>query len=237
MLVLAHRGFHLSCPENTMEAFERAVALGVDGIETDVRLTRDGVPVLLHDRLVPDGREVHELAAAELEAAVGHPVPGLGEALAAWAGLLWNVEVKVPEAVGPTLALLRRHAGRHRFLVSSFWHPLVEPFAGVEGVERGLLMRTRPAGLAAFAAQFAPAAGARTAVWYYEVLDPDLLREVAAAGFRSFAYGAETPAEHRRCAELDLHGVITDRPDFLLAGATPDPAPAGAGVSRRSLDE
>ena len=51
MLLLAHRGYHLSVPENTMAAFAAAVALGVDGIETDVRLSRDGLPVIIHDRV------------------------------------------------------------------------------------------------------------------------------------------------------------------------------------------
>ena len=42
MLILAHRGFHAGQPENTMGAFEAARKLGVDGIETDVRLSADG---------------------------------------------------------------------------------------------------------------------------------------------------------------------------------------------------
>ncbi|MBI3937750.1 MAG: glycerophosphodiester phosphodiesterase, partial [Betaproteobacteria bacterium] len=42
MLILAHRGYHATVPENTLEAFAAAVELGVDGIETDVRTSRDG---------------------------------------------------------------------------------------------------------------------------------------------------------------------------------------------------
>ena len=41
-LVIAHRGASAEAPENTLAAFDRALALGVDGIELDVRLTRDG---------------------------------------------------------------------------------------------------------------------------------------------------------------------------------------------------
>lgn len=50
--VAAHRGFSEKYPENTMEAFRAAVALGVDQIETDVRITRDGELVLHHDATV-----------------------------------------------------------------------------------------------------------------------------------------------------------------------------------------
>ncbi len=48
-LNFAHRGFRSRYPENTMLAFEKAVELGVDGIEFDVHLSKDGVPVIIHD--------------------------------------------------------------------------------------------------------------------------------------------------------------------------------------------
>src|SRR5262249_55708072 len=67
-LAIAHRGLHgrgredrgggPEVPENSLAAFERAAAAGADGIETDVRLSRDGRPVLFHDRLAPGGRAV-----------------------------------------------------------------------------------------------------------------------------------------------------------------------------------
>lgn len=47
--VIAHRGASAAAPENTIAAFERAYAEGARWIETDVKLTRDGVPVLFHD--------------------------------------------------------------------------------------------------------------------------------------------------------------------------------------------
>src|SRR5258708_4377063 len=81
MLILSHRGYHETVPENTLEAFEQAVALGVDGIETDIRLSADGLPILFHDRTTSDGRSVAALSRAELSELVGYPVPTLGEAL------------------------------------------------------------------------------------------------------------------------------------------------------------
>ena len=49
-LIIGHRGASAVAPENTMAAFREAIAVGADGIEFDVRLTRDGVPVVIHDR-------------------------------------------------------------------------------------------------------------------------------------------------------------------------------------------
>src|SRR5215216_1412155 len=48
-LIIAHRGASAVAPENTLAAFEAAIAAGADGIEFDVRLSRDGVPVVIHD--------------------------------------------------------------------------------------------------------------------------------------------------------------------------------------------
>ena len=53
-LLIAHRGARLEAPENTLPAFARAIELGADGIEFDVRLTRDRVPVISHDEHIHD---------------------------------------------------------------------------------------------------------------------------------------------------------------------------------------
>jgi len=50
--ILAHRGASAYAPENTLAAFERALALGVDGVELDVRFSSDGHAMVMHDRLV-----------------------------------------------------------------------------------------------------------------------------------------------------------------------------------------
>ncbi|NOQ49245.1 MAG: glycerophosphodiester phosphodiesterase, partial [Nitrosomonadaceae bacterium] len=60
MLVIAHRGYHAKFIENTPAAFEAAVVPGVDGIETDVRISRDESIVLIHDRVV-SGKAVVDL--------------------------------------------------------------------------------------------------------------------------------------------------------------------------------
>ena len=48
-LIIGHRGASAVAPENTMAAFREAIAVGAHGIEFDVRLTRDGIPVVIHD--------------------------------------------------------------------------------------------------------------------------------------------------------------------------------------------
>ncbi|HEX6125738.1 MAG TPA: glycerophosphodiester phosphodiesterase family protein [Pyrinomonadaceae bacterium] len=48
-LIIAHRGASALAPENTLAAFKRAIEVGADGVEFDVRLSKDGVPVVIHD--------------------------------------------------------------------------------------------------------------------------------------------------------------------------------------------
>ncbi|SFO36365.1 glycerophosphodiester phosphodiesterase [Nitrosospira briensis] len=81
MLVIAHRGYHTAVPENTLSAFEAAVMVGASGIETDVRISRDALPVLIHDRVTASGQAVADLTRREIEQNVGHEVPTLDEAL------------------------------------------------------------------------------------------------------------------------------------------------------------
>lgn len=70
-LILGHRGASLVAPENTLAAFSRAVSDGADGIEFDVRLSRDLVPMVIHDASLKRtgfvDRFVHDLSASELQ--------------------------------------------------------------------------------------------------------------------------------------------------------------------------
>src|SRR5262245_39120451 len=214
MLVLSHRGYHVSARENTLEAFDQAVALGVDGIETDVRLSADGIPVLFHDRLVKGPRAVASLTHAELSRCVNHDVPTLEGALDRFPNVLWNVEIKVPEALEATVAVLTRFLPARRVLITSFWHPLVEEACRRLDVEGGVLVAHCPR------REINPAdwpghARARTIVWDWETCDRAMLATAASQGLRNFVYGPATAEELAEISTWPIDGVITDRPDLL----------------------
>src|SRR5690606_21789823 len=122
------------------EAFQAAADMGVDGIETDLRLTADGQLSLFHARLAPDGRPVIALTRDELQRLVGHAVPLAEEALSCWSALLWNLEIKTPTALDAALELIARFQHTHRLLISSFWHNVVQQVAQRYDVECGLLV-------------------------------------------------------------------------------------------------
>lgn len=113
MLVYAHRGSSRSHPENTMEAFEAAIAEGADGIETDLRLTMDGEIVLCHDPKFHRA-EISSTSFSTLRsiaASHGGNLPSLSDLLDLATGKTsLNLEIKDPAVVG--------HLSRHKRLIA-----------------------------------------------------------------------------------------------------------------------
>lgn len=76
--VIAHRGNHANVPENTLEAYEAAIACGADYIETDLRMTRDGHLVVMHDetieKMTGENGKIGEMTLAELRTKKIKPV-------------------------------------------------------------------------------------------------------------------------------------------------------------------
>jgi glycerophosphoryl diester phosphodiesterase len=130
-IVIGHRGCAGEAPENTLASFERALACGAAVLESDVHLTRDGFPVLIHDddvdRCTEGSGAVAEFDLAGLQKldagyrftpdhgrshparGVGHRIPTLLEALRAFPGARFNLEIKqaVPGIVERTLAAVQ----------------------------------------------------------------------------------------------------------------------------------
>jgi glycerophosphoryl diester phosphodiesterase len=208
MLVLAHRGLHDDARENTLAAFAAAAAAGVDGIETDVRLSKDGVAVLVHDPKIRR-RKVSAMTHAEISRASGHHVPTLGEALARF-DLLWDVEIKSRDAVTATIRTLRRHLRDRRLLVTSFRADVVaRVLAELPGVDAGRIVERAPVGV-----RRTPGA---VVVWRFPIATRRRVRAAHARGQRVFVYGMRTRRQHARCVAAGVDGVITDRPSMLRA--------------------
>jgi glycerophosphoryl diester phosphodiesterase len=138
----AHRGGAGEAPENTLAAFEVAVALGYKYLETDTHVTRDGVLVAFHDdrldRVTDRTGAIAELGVVEVEAADagytfspdggssfpfrgrGIRVPRLEEILVRWPDVRINIDPKSDPCVGPLVALLNRLGAWERVCIGSF---------------------------------------------------------------------------------------------------------------------
>jgi glycerophosphoryl diester phosphodiesterase len=140
-LVVAHRGASRIAPENSLEAFAKAIEIGADMVEFDVRRTADRRLIAFHDELV-EGRPICEWSFDELAAALGHPPPRLDEIVYLCAGRIrLDVELKERGTEDETLGLVTSRFWRDEFVVTSF---LVEVVAAVKRViRRGSTVRVR----------------------------------------------------------------------------------------------
>jgi glycerophosphoryl diester phosphodiesterase len=127
-VLCGHRGSGAGADENTAASFRAAAAGGLPWVEVDARLTRDGVPVARHDPVVPDGRAVAGLAAAETDALGLMRVADLLEALPPEVGVDVDVKSALEDALRPraetTAAVVARllagAAGGRPLLATSF---------------------------------------------------------------------------------------------------------------------
>ncbi len=126
-VALAHRGGAADAPENTMQAFAHAVSLGYRYLETDVRVTADGVVVVFHDedlsRLCGRPGRIADLRAAEVATARVHgtePIPTLDELLDAWPEARLNIDCKSEDGARPLVDVITRHDALDRVCLTSF---------------------------------------------------------------------------------------------------------------------
>jgi glycerophosphoryl diester phosphodiesterase len=162
---VGHRGNSAHAPENTLESFRQAVALGVDALEFDVRLTRDGEVVVIHDptvaRTTGASGIVDEMTLAELRrldagatfttnGSRAFPYRGRGIGLSTLAEVLESfpampmlIEVKVAEAAQPARDVITDASAEARCIAASFSHEALIPFE-----EGGIAISSPPASIA-----------------------------------------------------------------------------------------
>jgi glycerophosphoryl diester phosphodiesterase len=216
--VLAHRGGPK--PDGTILAGERSIALGVEILEMDVRLTKDGHAVILHDATVDRttngkgpvaGMTLEELK--RLDAGEGQRVSTVAELLAAIRGRAWvTLELKVVAAADKVVEAIRAADAFAWAVVRS---PDLERLGALKKAEPRLLTgamapwppdvdRLRALGLAAYT----PSSNAK--------LTREEVARIQAAGIAVWATLCNDPAEMRRLAALGVDGIITDDPARLI---------------------
>jgi glycerophosphoryl diester phosphodiesterase len=244
-LVYAHRGGAGLTPENTMTAFDRGLAHGADGLEFDVHLSKDGVPVIIHDPTVDrttDGAgAVAELTAAELAALdaghhfdpdAGFPwrgrvggVPALIDVLARHTRVPLIIELKTAEpALAQTVIDMVRAAGlTDHVTIGSFLQGALDAVRNYAPEFRtGADVDEIKGGLAA--TLFDDAAGPLPFHAFQvpeifagqRIVTPEFVARARAAG-AGFTVWIINDAEHvRRLLEWGVDGIITDRPDIAV---------------------
>ncbi len=225
MDVQAHRGSpdpSSGILENTVEAFLRSARLGADGVELDVRLTRDGALAVHHDPVVPGVGPVVGVDVCQLPA----HIPLLDAALDACAGLTVNIEIKnlpnedgfdpeerVAAAVG---AMLVELSAPDTILVSSFWPGSLDAVMACDSeIRTGLLV---PSWFGADQAlDLAIEHGFGALHPEVSLLTHDLVRSAHDAGLAIAAWTVNEPGDLMSARQWGVDTVITDDVTWALA--------------------
>jgi glycerophosphoryl diester phosphodiesterase len=225
-IAFAHRGFAPDGDENTMTAFQRAVDLGYRYLETDVRVTADGVALAFHDsqldRMTDRTGRIDRMRYAEVRQAriLGRePIPLLADLLSTWPDVRVNLDVKALASVRPAVDVIRRTGTVERVCVAAFSSrriaaarralgPQLCASVGPRSVlSLRLARRLRAEGIRCVQAP----ARVRTRTF----ITAGFVADAHAAGLQVHAFTVNDRIEMSRLLDLGVDGIMTDRADVL----------------------
>ncbi len=221
-LVIAHRGASAEQTENTLASFRRALALEADGIELDVRFTRDGVPVVFHDSSLHRLSGVRGGIAAKRWADLrtvrlkgGHPVPRLTEVLRLTRGLaVVQLELKVGPVEPVIRAIQAARAGEWVILASFNARLVMESRDLAPGIPRMLISEGRDAP-AALVRRLAACGAGGISVNHRAIRSAAWIQHFQRRGYSVWCWTVNEPATARRLAEWGVDALLGDDPALL----------------------
>lgn len=215
-LIIGHRGASAVAPENSMAAFVAAIEAGADGIEFDVRLSADGVPVIIHDDTLQRThglrRRVVDLTAEALRSV---NVPSLRDLfeLMSQNDLILCLEIKgsSPELAERCCELVREFSFEERVIVECFdlnvlklinlkTAALFEPriYTDQSLIDRALKV------------------GASVLALHHRLAKPSLVEKAKLAGLRVVVWTVDDPAWVTRAQSMGIEAVITNDPAMMI---------------------
>jgi glycerophosphoryl diester phosphodiesterase len=230
-LIIGHRGASAVEPENTMAAFREAIAVGSNGIEFDVRLTRDGVPVIIHDntlrRTTGLPHRIADLTWSQLEN-LDIGVPSLEQQFTLFAtnDLMLFLEMKIDStAEQAPLAkaccnLIRDYSFKQRVIVECFDLTALDVVRNIDPEIKtaALFQRTvsRPSLSDQRIIDQAKAAGASALALHYRLARKPLVAKAIESDLRVAVWTVDDPAWITRARSMGIEALITNDPAAML---------------------
>lgn len=223
-LVIGHRGASAYAPENTLKAFHLARKQGAVGIEFDIQLSQDGVPMVIHDETLDRTTDAtgpvsaySSAALQQVDAGDGEPVPTLDAVFEELgADFLYNVEIKaeplrVQACVEAVMACIDSHQLRNQVCVSSFEHNIMQTAQGMLAREIALGMLRAP--------KSPPHPD-----WFrgealhphFTMVDEAYMAWARSLGCKVNVWTVNSAEIAQRLKELGVSAVITNHPDLIL---------------------
>lgn len=227
-LIIGHRGASAVAPENTIAAFRAAIAAGADGIEFDVRLTRDGVPVIIHDNsLYRTARLPHRIAGvtwSELQQ-IDDTVPSLEQLFTLFEqndlGLYLEMKSDTPAEHVPLAKaccrLIRQYSFRERLMIECFDLNALALVKNIDSdiktaalFQQSLVPRQR-------VIEKALAIGASAIALHHRLASEPLVQKGKDAGLHVAVWTVDDPAWVERAKATGIDALITNDPAAMLA--------------------
>ncbi|MFB7917182.1 glycerophosphodiester phosphodiesterase [Streptomyces sp. NPDC056061] len=223
-LTIGHRGVMGVEPENTLRSFVHAERVGMDMVELDLHLSKDGALVVMHDadvdRTTDGSGPIAEKTLAELhelDAGRGERVPVFEEVLDAVRSPV-QAEIKDAAAARALADVMLRRGLVGRVEVSSFHDEAVAEIARLVPDVRTVLIASR---WRTDVVDRAKAVGAATLALNIRRLTLEVVEQAHAEGLKVIGWVVNTPDHLRLAHALRLDGATTDHPEIRRAGRTP----------------
>ncbi|MET8829171.1 glycerophosphodiester phosphodiesterase [Streptomyces sp. NPDC004610] len=217
---VAHRGDPYRVRENTLDSLRSALRRGADAVEIDVRLTRDGVPVLLHDetlnRLWEHDRPLSAVTADEVRELTAGGVPTLAEALTATGDARLMLDLPgLPDvrAARRIVEVVRAHGAADRVYYTADAQAMLAVRAADPAAEIALTRSTLAPPRAGLLAAIRP----RWLNYRFTLLSHDLVSHVHRSGLLVSTWTPDTRRSMRRLIGMGVDSITTNRVDALYA--------------------
>jgi glycerophosphoryl diester phosphodiesterase len=241
-LIIGHRGASAVAPENTMAAFREAIAVGADGVEFDVRLTRDGVPVVIHDKdLRRTGglsQRVADLTWAEIakvdvgswfsESFAKETVPSLAELFSLFQSndstLYLEMKCDSPAEYAPLAEaccrLIAEHGLKERVLIECFQLPALRAVSDIDSeIKTVALFEPSVLNPSVLSDQSiinkATDIGAVALALHHRLARKSLIERARSSGMHIAVWTVDDPAWLERARTLRIDALITNNPAKL----------------------
>ena len=222
-LKIAHRGASGYEPDNTIRAFEKAIELDADMIELDINLSKDGVPVVIHERQI-EGRPIREFTVSQLKQFVvgkGEKIPTFQEAIDCVKGRCrLYIELKGEGTEEPVVDLVRKNGMDQEVIICSFDPEkvrrskelapdiVVSVLTGKRDIDFVDLARKARADCIHFCWERHPSP--------HTLLTDELMKTCSDAGLKVVIWHEERPEEIREIVKRDIYGICCNFPDLLV---------------------
>lgn len=239
--IITHRGANRYAPQNTLPAFREAVAIGTDGFETDVHMTRDGEIILCHNYTI-DETSTGKGAIADMtleqlkrydygsyysKKFEGTEIPTLDEFLSFVETTdisVLNIEIKPPKQnetaiVKETIKIVKQHGLEEKLLISSFSPKLLVEAKKIDSkIQTGFLYSPKsPTTPTMFwrAVKYAQSLGCDALHPYYLFVTEKYVEEAHEAGIMVNPWTVNLPEGIDKMLKLGVDNIITDLPDVV----------------------